>query len=111
MKFPTIKDVSLMLRQTHFEAFRECFYSDEIEYIDVRLQVYPNGEWRVNSGDASCDSNHHGFWGASSIPMQRHWSGVAAERLARDLIEQCRDNYAQAQDNVLQRRSKRFLRP
>lgn len=59
--------------------------------IDVRLQVLEDGRWAVHSGDASYDLDHHGYWGASSISYGRQ----NLADLARDLIEQCRDDYAQ----------------
>lgn len=43
---------------------------------DVRLQVYPNGEWAVRYGPSDYDQDHRGHWGAASV----HY-GMDLERL------------------------------
>lgn len=58
MRFPSITAVVKQL---------EAIQSHWPNEIDVRLQVYENGEWMVREGDPSFDLDHHGYWGASSV--------------------------------------------
>lgn len=89
IKFPSIETVSAELRAINANVEGEC---------DVRLQVYPDGQWAVRSGLSDYDQDHRGFWGASTVP------GVGGRRnrpqrfnstdMARDLIAQAKDDYA-----------------
>lgn len=91
VQFPSVKDVAHDLRLINAE---EAFPGDEGGcYIDVRLQVTPDGEWYLHSGAASYDTDHRGFWGAASVPGNGRRFGSAV--VARDLIAQCRDDHAQ----------------
>lgn len=56
---------------------------------DVRLQLYSDGHWSVRFGDSGYDTDHRGFWGASSVPGNG-WT-FDAEETARDLYEQAMD--------------------
>lgn len=91
MRFPSINDVAADLRSINAETLEPA---DEPEGIDVRLQVLDDGAWSVHSGDASYDTDHHGFWGSSSVPG--NGKRFNARDVARDLIEQCRDDEAQS---------------
>lgn len=64
--------------------------------IDVRLQLYTDGHWAIRFGDASYDTHHQGFWGASSVPGNG-WT-FDAEETARDLYDQAMDDKAQASE-------------
>jgi len=64
--------------------------------IDVRLQLYTDGHWAIRFGDASYDTHHQGYWGASSVPGNG-WT-FDAEETARDLYEQAMDDKAQASE-------------
>lgn len=93
MKFPSIRDVASILRGIHSDGIGYTDSGDEIETIDVRLQVMPDGAWEVHSGDSQYDTDHRGFWGSSEVPATRgRWSSVA---VARDLLSQCRDHRAE----------------
>ena len=89
MRFPSIEAVAEALRDVNANVEGEC---------DVRLQVYEDGQWAIRFGSPDYDSDHRGFWGASSIP------GVAKGRarrfdsreIARELIEQAREMKAQS---------------
>ena len=59
MRFPSIKDVARDLRLINANVENEC---------DVRLQVYDDGTWAIRYGLSDYDTDHHGYWGASSIP-------------------------------------------
>ena len=92
MRFPSIKNVAANLRDINANVEGEC---------DVRLQVYPNGEWAVRFGLSDYDQDHRGFWGASCVPGVNERGTVQRFNsldIARDLVEQARDDYAQCDD-------------
>jgi hypothetical protein len=61
---------------------------DDSDYIDVRLQVMDNGSWDVLWGDSGYDTDHRGYWGASSIDLDSDCGSIAME-----LIDQCKEDY------------------
>ncbi len=88
------------------EQWDEDYEEDEVEEMPVRLQVTVGGwenalnrapatNWRLHSGDASYDTDHHGYWGSSSVPGKEPFD---ARGVARDLIEECKESYAQGED-------------
>ena len=92
-KFPSIASVRSALANEWSYLRRNFARSELLERgedfagIDVRLQVYPSGQWAIRSGSADYDQDHHGFWGASCLSYDRQnltW-------LARDLIDQAKD--------------------
>ena len=86
MKFPTIKQISAALRSLNSEPMED----QGEEGLDVRLQVYESGDWAIRFGDSGYDLDHHGFWGASSVPGNgRRFN---SRNTAKDLIEQCRES-------------------
>lgn len=93
MKFPSIQNVAHDLRVSAKNIdWCRCRTSEECEFCDVRLQVYPDGAWVVRVGPSDYDPDHRGFWGASSVSRGR----FNAADTARELIEQCRDHAAQS---------------
>lgn len=84
MRFPSIASVRAELLAINESVDDEC---------DVRLQVYPNGDWAVRFGSSDYDQDHHGFWGCSSVPGDRR--RFNATDTAKELLEQCRDHAAQ----------------
>lgn len=88
MKWPSLEDVTRELELLNANVEDEC---------DVRLQVYDDGLWVVRYGDASYDLDHHGFWGASSIPgvVDGEVVDFDAKETAKDLIEQCQEHCAE----------------
>ena len=84
MRFPKISDVARELRDLNKEADSE---------MDVRLQVYPNGDWAVRWGDPSYDQDHRGYWGSSSIPGNNR--RFNSEDTARGLISEAKDHQYQ----------------
>ena len=98
MKFPSIKDVAHDLRVENRTLDPADFPLDnghgESESCDVRLQVYPDGQWAIRIGDSSYDLDHRGFWGSSSLDGRRFDSRA----MAKDLIDQCKDHYAQTEE-------------
>lgn len=103
MKFPSIARVSAELCRINTTVIDVCAEhgagceDDCATYIDVRLQVYPDGDWAVHSGLADYDTDHRGFWGSSSVPGNGSGQGFNPEETARDLIAQCRDHHAQSE--------------
>lgn len=61
--------------------------------VDVRLQVYPDGDWAIRTGSSDYDLDHRGYWGASSIAPSD--SDEMTRALARDLIGQALDACAE----------------
>jgi hypothetical protein len=90
MRFPKISEVAQELRSVNE---MESHPDEEGNYwIDVRLQVYSDGDWAVRWGDSSYDQDHRGYWGASSVPGGgRRFNSTD---LARDLIDQAKDQHA-----------------
>lgn len=92
-KFPTLSIVAQELRDINAHVEGEC---------DIRLQVYPSGEWALRVGLSDYDTDHHGYWGASSLPgvVQGKVKRFPSLVMARDLIEQCKEHYSQATDQA-----------
>lgn len=82
-------------KSTDWECTRGDF-NGEVGTLDVRLQVYPDGDAYVRSGSSDYDQDHHGFWGASSIAQSDDWKELIA--VAIDLIEQAQDQYAMSRE-------------
>lgn len=61
--------------------------------IDIRLQVYPDGEWALHYGGAGYDTDHRGYWGSSSVPG--NGKPIKAREIASDLIDQMQEQAAQ----------------
>lgn len=60
--------------------------------IDVRLQVYPDGNWAIRWGDSQSDLDHRGYWGAASVPGWNH--RFPARETARELRDQAQEMHA-----------------
>ncbi len=71
----------------------DSFLTDET--IDVRLQIFPDGSWKVHHGDAGWDTDHHGAWASDSIDLTTRLSYNDACLLARVLINQAADMAAE----------------
>jgi hypothetical protein len=85
VRFPSIKDVATELR----DAKRWCEPANDNE-VEVRLQVTDDGNWGVHTGSPQYDTDHHGYWGAGTVTPKTNTC-----ELARDLIEQAKDDYAE----------------
>jgi hypothetical protein len=62
---------------------------EEEKFCDIRLQVYPNGQYAIRSGDSSYDQDHRGFWGCSSVSPDT--TNESAKEIALDLIDQAEE--------------------
>lgn len=87
MTLPTTDEVAEQLKHV-----QRMLTPDDGECA-VRLQVYQNGAWLVRFGDASYDTDHHGWWGAGAISLtdtteELRWC-------AEDLVEQVEEMEAQ----------------
>ena len=96
VKFPSIETVAAAQRQSNasldYPEMQPDPGEDEVSF-DVRLLVWPDGEWTLHTGDSQYDQDHRGFWGASSLPgAGKRFNSV---ELARDLVSQARDMEAQ----------------
>jgi len=94
MRFPKIDDVAAQLRSIN----KQQSAPDGAEGgIDVRLQVYPDGDWAVRWGLSDYDQDHRGYWGSSSVPGDNR--RFDSKDLARDLIDQAKEHFAQGDDD------------
>ena len=92
-RFPSIKAIACAVADANREAkgYRADFLRDDPEWtMDVRLQVYPDGDWALHTGDSSYDQDHRGYWGASSLDGRR----IDSRGVAKDLLDQCREMHA-----------------
>lgn len=87
-RFPSIASVAAELRAVNATLDAADFPDDES--CDIRLQVYPDGDWAIRVGDSSYDLDHRGYWGCGSLDGRRFDSAD----LARDLLDQAREQYA-----------------
>lgn len=84
LRFPSIAAVAAEL--VHVKTYLD----HEVTDIDVRLQVYPDGQWKVRSGDSSFDQDHRGYWGAGCVMRSTNCRDEA-----RRLIGEAAEHYAQ----------------
>ena len=97
MRFPKIDEVAAALRNVNKMQLPDDADDDgEGSGIDVRLQVYPDGDWAVRWGSSDYDQDHRGYWGASSVPGDNR--RFDSKDLARDLIDQAKEHFAQGDD-------------
>ena len=96
MRFPKIDEVAAELRRINKNDAGEPEHGEEDASIDVRLQVYPDGQWAVRWGDSQYDQDHRGFWGSSSVPGDNR--RFDSKDIARDLIDQAREHKATGGD-------------
>jgi hypothetical protein len=94
MRFPKIDDVAAELRAINKQQLNR---DDADEGIDVRLQVYPDGDWAVRSGSSDYDQDHRGYWGASGVPGDNR--RFDSKAVARDLIDQAKEQRATGGDD------------
>ena len=100
MNFPRIKEVASNLRAINANVEAEPITANEAESVygcDVRLQLWPDGDWTINWGPSDYDISHQGYWGASSVPgvVNGQVKRFNSTDLARELITQVKDHYYQ----------------
>lgn len=96
MRFPSIADVRSVLAAAQ-RGLRRINRNDLCDdddgsgpATDVRLQVWSDGTWQIHTGDSSYDQDHRGARGSSCLL----WDRQNLTELARDLIEQAKDQHA-----------------
>lgn len=88
--FPTVEDMLPFLLSLPARVEPGMVESDnDTPSIDVRLQVWPSGQWTMHSGDACYDADHAGFWGASCVT-------------ADDTTESLRETAKQLRDDAME---------
>lgn len=87
LRFPSVRAVASALVAINRGVDSDC---------DVRLQVYPDGAWAVRFGLSDYDLDHRGYWGSSGVPGGRR--RFRSRDVARDLLDQAKDHYAEEQD-------------
>ena len=104
MRYPTINDVAECVKRyadalvsylpdADAESPDDGGDDDESGWGDIRLQVTDDGAWELHTGDPQYDTDHRGYWGATSVDAGASMS--KCREVARELIEQVKDNYAQ----------------
>ena len=100
VRLPSIASVRAELA-ANWRYLRRSFPRSEFEVMgedfagqDVRLQVHENGDWAVHVCSPDYDQDHRGYWGASLLSYDRQ----NLAELARDLINQCADAIAMANE-------------
>lgn len=100
--FPMVSEVASELRRANARIARDMPHDADAPdgengdlCVEIRLQVCPDGQWAIRVGDPGWDTDHHGFWGSSSLDG----SDFNAEDVAEDLINQCRDDAAQTDND------------
>lgn len=88
MRFPSIKSVASDLSGCKS-------YLEKGADMDIRLQVYGDGDWAIRTGDSSYDLDHRGYWGCSIIDRRSN-----CRDLAIDLLEQVKDYYYQTPEDA-----------
>ncbi len=90
MRFPSISAVADALKYAKLAIdVADTIRGNESEGLDVRLQVQGDGSWALHTCDPGWDLDHNGFWGSSTLARRDN-----CRELARDLIDQCRDEHA-----------------
>jgi hypothetical protein len=92
IKFPTIDEVAKGLVEINRMSLPK---EDADDGIDVRLQVKESGSWDIRFGSSDYDQDHRGFWGSSGVPGNNR--RFRSREVAKDLIEQAKDDYASNQ--------------
>jgi hypothetical protein len=89
---PKAREVADALRDLDWS-----FPDEHTETIDVRLQVYRDGEFAIRTGLSDYDQDHSGVWGAGEMACSRDGECTREQALdlARELVEQARDQWYQ----------------
>ena len=95
----TIDELETEVRKHHAEisetlrALRAWRIANKIDETDVRLQLHNDGTISIHYGDAQYDTDHSGYWGASTLSQSD--STADLEYMARDLVNQAIDSAAE----------------
>jgi hypothetical protein len=99
IEWPTVEEIAADLRAAQEEipagGWVELGEDDDEDNhsTDVRLQVYPDGQWALRTGDSSYDHDHRGYWGAGWLTHD-----TDCDALAADLLAEAQDHHAQCEE-------------
>jgi len=83
--FPTKDEVAREIRALSKRLAADGIRSRGDDFVDLRLQVYPDGHWALRWGSSDYDQDHRGWWGSSILPPpsapMKEFLAVAAELL------------------------------
>lgn len=93
----TLQLFEAMEAELHQEVYRtlQCIDTSDTgdsDYLDVRLQLSANGSFDVHTGDPSYDTDHRGFWGASTL--SRDADDLELQDVALELVEEAIEDAA-----------------
>lgn len=97
MKAPNLIEVRDALYE-HAKWLKRTFRASDDICTDVRLQVYPDGEWALRTGLSDYDQDHHGYWGSASVA--RNSTQAQCKAIAQDLIDQAMNAAAEAGEEI-----------
>ncbi len=64
MRFPSVRNVTdVLVKEQRSIPWKDV----QGEPVDVRLQVFENGQWAIHVGLSDYDTDHRGYWGSASI--------------------------------------------
>jgi hypothetical protein len=64
--------------------------------VDVRLQVYPSGDWALRVGSSDYDLDHRGYFASASVPAcNLGFDASDARTLARELRDEILSSIAE----------------
>lgn len=102
---PSISHIARLLRQFRNAArymVRGEPRTEDNAYLEVRLQVVSGGAWALHTGDACYDTDHHGVWGADSIPLRGRFDSMSLARtLWNQAVDMAVDGWDGEDDEVL----------
>lgn len=90
-RMPSVAHVERALRGAHADL-RRIGALTKGGWVDVRLQVYEDGQWALRTGLSDYDLDHRGFWASGSLPFPK---STQFRTMARALIAQCADAAAE----------------
>lgn len=93
-KVPSVEEVVKELKAIQKEMVAE---EDDGEGLEVRLQV-TKGTWVVHYGDPGFDTDHHGYWGDSSISYDASLEDL--KYVAESLIEDVEDEIEMGRQDI-----------
>lgn len=76
---------------------REFLKRNGIESTDVRVQATDGGNWSLHTGSSDYDTDHRGYWGASSIEATDDDAKLG--RILADIVNQACDRAAEDIEN------------
>lgn len=96
-KLPSVEQIADEIKALRAQlakiGVRTADNDNEADHVELRLQVYPSGEWVLRWGSHQYDTDHRGWWGSGSLPSPEA-SDEQIYDTAADLLEQVSDMVA-----------------